>query len=1743
MSGCTTADFTDGDEDTQCDTGNPGAVCSTNVTSGDPPTANGMCADSSCEISLIRLNCGTNCNNTDLTDANLYNSCDSSSGDSCDSDVAATGFVQDGICAASTCDNSGHTAQNCSYGESCTGTEFFTGCGDAAISNNDRCDGTLTSGDFSGEGICSSGSCVSCTANENSACGDGIDNDCDGAIDGGDIECGAPLNVTINFPANTSYTLNDLPLNFNVSLSANGSLVQFSLNNGVNNVTMSSVDNRSYNATNSSIGDGSYVFQVYANDTFGNRNDSESIAFSFDTTPPLVTINFPANTTYDNSDLPLNFNVSLNEQGSVRYSLNNGANNVTMLNTTGGTLGTLFNHTNTSIADGSYTFRVYANDTEGNNNWTENVTFSLDTTDNIYPNFANFVELPSNGTVYVSLANYSFNSTITQTNGTVGLEFNGINYTASNLSNVFNASVNDLSAGVFSYYWWAFGNGSKNNYNTTNIKYYSVNKTLGNISLLLNSTAANQTAVFGTPTNASASTLFGQWTIYRNGINVNSENNTFVTLGVGDWNYTAVSNGDQNHSEASITRWTHITLSTSEVNLTLNGTEKNISILQSSILLNGTLITGDTGAILRLFNNGTLINENSREVSNLTAFSQTGLFNITIIYNQSQNYSQSSEIYWVNVSVDNVQPNVVINLPQNKTYGFNNLPLNFNVSLNEQGSVRYSLNNGVNNVTMLNTTGGTIGTLFNHTNTSIADGGYTFRVYANDTEGNNNWTENVTFAVDQTFPLISFGNGTENDAVVVQRNWIYVNVSITETNENTVTFRLHNSTSEFNVSIRGAGNRTINWTSIPDGVYTYNVSVNDSGNNVNTTATRTITLDSSSPTINFTNPTPANGFSQTNGNIFVNVSSFDVSQHYTFADFDSSLSLWMRMDDVNSSGNPTDLSSYSNNGTISINASINSTGKFGNASHFKGLGTNSSILIGNSGHFSNICSNGCSFSAWINRKTSGILSSVIARYDESDDNRFFFLYASASDRPIFSITENGNSTTCDAIPGSSTINTNTWYHLVGVYNTTATLIYQDSVLQDSTTCSFSSINTTAWSDSESTFIGVYDDSSFSGTFEGAIDEVIIFNRSLTANEVSSLFNASTTQYSNNFTGLGDKTHSFIAYSADISGRKNQTEERQVTTSSFPPSVTINFPANRSYGSANLPLNFNVSLSKQGSVRYSLNNGVNNITMSNTTGGTLGTLFNHTNTSIADGGYTFRVYANDTEGNNNWTENVTFAVAQTFPLISFGNGTENDAIVVQRNWIYVNVSITETNENTVTFRLHNSTSEFNVSIRGAGNRTINWTNIQDGVYTYNVSVNDSGNNVNTTATRTITLDSSSPTINFTNPTPANGFSQTNGNIFVNVSSFDVSQHYTFADFDSSLSLWMRMDDYIGGKVIDLSSYSRNSSISGNVVLNSTGKFGNASHLDGEGDYITLGTGNNFSDICKSGCSFSSWINKRDDSKSGVVLSRYDTTGDNRFFLFYVTDAELPTFVIGENGNTTDCIAQPGSATISTNTWYHLTGVYNTTATLIYQDGIQQDFTTCSFTSINATAWSDNESTFMGVNDDGALLNGWNGSIDEVLIFNRTLSSQEILSLFNASTTQFSKNFTGLNDGPHNFVAHSVDIFGRKNSTSTRQGSVSSVPPQVTINFPVNGETYSSVDYPLNFNVSLNEEGSVQYSLDNGINNITMFNATGGTLGTLFNHRNTSIADGNYTFRVYANDTEGNNNWTENVTFAVDQTFPL
>jgi hypothetical protein len=117
------------------------------------------------------------------------------------------------------------------------------------------------------------------------------------------------------------------------------------------------------NVTIQAIGDGTYFNDVFYN-TF-SITGSSSISFTIDTTPPTISVLSIQNTTYDMTDIDLNFSVS-EPVSQITYSLD-GQENVTIAGNT----------TLAGLSVGEHNVTVYAWDATGNVGASKTIAFTV----------------------------------------------------------------------------------------------------------------------------------------------------------------------------------------------------------------------------------------------------------------------------------------------------------------------------------------------------------------------------------------------------------------------------------------------------------------------------------------------------------------------------------------------------------------------------------------------------------------------------------------------------------------------------------------------------------------------------------------------------------------------------------------------------------------------------------------------------------------------------------------------------------------------------------------------------------------------------------------------------------------------------------------------------------------------------------------------------------------------------------------------------------------------------------------------------------------------------------------------------------------------------------------------------------------------------------------------------------------------------------------------------------------------
>ncbi len=654
------------------------------------------------------------------------------------------------------------------------------------------------------------------------------------------------------------------------------------------NSSNSSSINYSWNS--SEVADGYYNITATTFDKAGNQ-DNETIEINIDNTAPKINFNWPNDGGIYNSNQTINITAE-DEAGHLNKIYLYYSN------------GTLINNSNTSpllhnLSDGNYTVYGYANDTLGNWNKTDNVTFLIDTIDP-YVGITSIIDNPSE---YI-LENVTINGFVNDTNFDMG-QLNITNSSGHLIQNwtIPDASqgspdLSNLSVGNYTATLWAID--LANNTNITSVN-FTVEDTTAPI---FNKSISYRNVTYGTDWagydfDAFDYSPLGTWTI-------NNSNFTINQTGYLDAGILSAGNYSVNISVKDTYGNSNYTLFTLEVKKATP--VLNLSVINATYPANGTINASATN-----YNDGSLnyslyIDGNYQSSGDSINLSkQLSAGNHTITYNTTGGLNYTSNSITKTLEIEKANSSIKLEINGSEDNYTAETP-DYNVLIN--GTI---IDGGNEDISIYKNGG----FLLNNTGTINLTSFGLYNITALYT-GNENYSSSYkTFwinATDTTNPLIDFATNTEGNGTSVSQNWIFVNISVTEVNEDVISFNLYNSSGLLNSSSYSNGKRTINWTSLNDGIYSYNVSINDTAGNSNQTETRTITLDTTAPIINISSPentTYTTNFTWFNATANENVDTwivnyngtniFDINFSRNLEDGDHNVSIWAN-DSLGNSG-------------------------------------------------------------------------------------------------------------------------------------------------------------------------------------------------------------------------------------------------------------------------------------------------------------------------------------------------------------------------------------------------------------------------------------------------------------------------------------------------------------------------------------------------------------------------------------------------------------------------------------------------------------------------------------------------------------------------------------------------------------------------------------------------------------------------------------------------------------------------
>ena len=429
---------------------------------------------------------------------------------------------------------------------------------------------------------------------------------------------------------------------------------------------------------------GNYNWRVNCTDTNGIESTTVSYNLSLKSTdhdPPSITSNYPVSFEHiQNGSFYFNYtvedatgidNCSLHIDGQYNatdYDVENLAENLFEVQ---------------YLSDGEHNWSVSCYDNSTDHNFRE-IDLQYFTVDSINPSVA--LNNPQNE----SFLNYSyvtFNYTpsdINLLNCTLYANFTGsfepITYNFNPQSGVSNYFYYNVPDGIFVW----------------NVLCYDESKRLGfyenNYTLLIDTTPPEHSGIYSkpespviySPTNfyefniTWVDNLEIEEVILEHNFSGNMQNQTITyhigsnysynatNLSAGTYYYKWLANDTIDNQNSTSAYEYIINKSQSEIALYFNGSEGNITINQTSQLNITAVITTPTSGYIELYNKGELIGGGIGSIENISTFSYPGEYNITLVYNETQNYTASQKSYFINVE-DIFDPVVEPILPKNQS--------------------------------------------------------------------------------------------------------------------------------------------------------------------------------------------------------------------------------------------------------------------------------------------------------------------------------------------------------------------------------------------------------------------------------------------------------------------------------------------------------------------------------------------------------------------------------------------------------------------------------------------------------------------------------------------------------------------------------------------------------------------------------------------------------------------------------------------------------------------------------------------------------------------------------------------------------------------------------------------------------------------------------------------------------------------------------------------------------------------
>lgn len=448
-----------------------------------------------------------------------------------------------------------------------------------------------------------------------------------------------------------------------------------------------------------------------------NSNTTTYATFSAYNTNPANATTYVAGATY-------RFNITISDPvNPVDYAnANIDGVNKTLTSSNGN-----YTFTMTDLAAGQHTIIWYANNSI--NSWNSTTTYYTIVKAN---STATLTTTPASPITYGTASTFS----CSLSPSLAGLNFyvNGVDASAQNGVSLTRSAGSYLANCTYA--------GNTNYSASEQSATYTISQIPSNITLYLNGTQGNLSMPYPSQVNASANATFGTAKLYRNGTDVTSLNNAFEDLGVGYYNFTAVTIGDLNHSNRTVTFFANITKGTPALTM-------GITPSSTVTVGTGTVATGSgcpSQVTCNLFRNDTVGTMSNPDVQTLGVGSYLYTYNTTGNSNYSVG-SASATLVVTSAPLIIPQYSNPSNNPASPQTYTSGASYQLNIDWINASNVKLEFNGA--NYTGSNVAGNT----YRVTLTDLPAGTYAYKWWANSTDGSANMTSSANYVINKATPV------------------------------------------------------------------------------------------------------------------------------------------------------------------------------------------------------------------------------------------------------------------------------------------------------------------------------------------------------------------------------------------------------------------------------------------------------------------------------------------------------------------------------------------------------------------------------------------------------------------------------------------------------------------------------------------------------------------------------------------------------------------------------------------------------------------------------------------------------------------------------------------------------------------------------------------------------------------------------------------------------------------------------